>query len=73
VYKSLDGARTWKRVNNGLTVLNIHSLAVDPTKGSSVYAAAYWGGIFKTEDGGERWVNIGFQESQTWTVFVESN
>ena len=73
VYKSLDGARTWKRVNNGLTVLNIHSLAVDPAKSSRVYAAAYWGGIFKTEDGGESWANIGFNESQTWTVFVESN
>ena len=46
VYKSVDGGQSWRRMNDGLTNLNVHSIAVDPTNGNRVYAGTMFGGVF---------------------------
>jgi hypothetical protein len=47
VYKTTDGASMWTAVNNGLDVLVVKSLCIDPENTSTVYAG--------TEFIGEPW------------------
>jgi len=62
IYKSEDGGKSWK--NMGLKKSeHIGQIAIDPTNGDIVYAAAYgplWNsggerGVYKTSDGGKTW------------------
>src|SRR5262249_47030360 len=39
VLKSSDGGTTWTEVNGGLAGLDVHGLAVDPTKAGKLHAA----------------------------------
>src|SRR5207249_2489162 len=61
VFKSTDGGGSWTDVNMGLTNLDVHAVAVDPTNGNVVYAGvtphSFPGatGIFKSTDGGGSW------------------
>lgn len=57
VFKSTDGGNSWIEKNQGLTTLNIHTLAIDPFNTSTVYAGTHIG-LFKTTDGGELWSKI---------------
>jgi cysteine-rich repeat protein len=54
VYKTTDGARTWKLLAD---VPDVIALAVDPSTPDTLYAALWTGGIAvsKSTDGGERW------------------
>jgi photosystem II stability/assembly factor-like uncharacterized protein len=54
VYKSIDGGKTWKRANAGLTSVAVWQLVPDPRSSSILYASTS-AGIFKTSDGGETW------------------
>lgn len=47
VYKSINGGSSWIAVNNGLSNLNVTSLAIVPTDTQIVYAGTWGGGIFK--------------------------
>jgi photosystem II stability/assembly factor-like uncharacterized protein len=71
VYKSVDAGKSWKRMNDGLTNLNVHSLAVDPAASNRVYAATLWGGVWKSENGGVTWRAAGLRESEVWTVVFQ--
>ena len=61
VYKSVDQAGHWEKVNNGLVppgmvktsrALNVTSILVDPFEPDTVYAATL-SGLYKTVDGGQ--------------------
>ena len=54
VLKSTNGGWSFSAVNNGLTDLNIHSLAIDPINPSSIYCGTL-GGIFKSSNAGTSW------------------
>ena len=54
VYKTVDHARTWRIINNGLANYGVFSLAVDPSNPDTVYAATE-GGLCKSVDQGEHW------------------
>lgn len=65
VFKSLDGGATWFPSNNGITTragtsgdaIPIFCLTIDPNNPSIVWAGTQnLRGIFKSEDGGETWV-----------------
>lgn len=63
IYKSTDGGRSWRAVNNGLPPnLQVKALAVDPTNAEVVYfshATLSQGflntGIYRSRDGGASW------------------
>jgi photosystem II stability/assembly factor-like uncharacterized protein/tetratricopeptide (TPR) repeat protein len=61
VYKSTDGGRSWKSINNGLPVdttwlggYYVQSIAIDPNDSQTIYAAGF-GGLYKSTDGGQLW------------------
>lgn len=67
VYKSIDQAGHWEKVNNGLVppdllktsrALNVTSVQVDPYEPDTVYAAALTG-LYKSTDAGRAWKRIG--------------
>ena len=60
IFKSTDGARTWRGVNAGLDPLNgpfgyAQSLAIDPNDTQTLYAGTAAPGLVKTTNGGRRW------------------
>jgi hypothetical protein len=58
IFKTTDGGSTWVSASNGLTELNIMSLAVDPHSPLTLYAGTRRSGIFKTVNGGGVWTPI---------------
>jgi photosystem II stability/assembly factor-like uncharacterized protein len=71
VYKSIDGGVSWTRKNVGLSNLNLHSIAVDPTNSNRVFAGTQWGGVFRSDNGGDTWRNAGLSGSQVWQITVQ--
>lgn len=72
VFKTIDGGQTWRRVLYRNPTTGISELVVDPNDPNVLYAA-FWhayrtpwsmnsggpgGGIFKSTDGGETWVEL---------------
>ena len=53
IYKTVDGAKNWFAVNNGLDPYT-NDLQIDRTAHDTLYAATE-SGIYKTTDGGEVW------------------
>jgi photosystem II stability/assembly factor-like uncharacterized protein len=67
VYKSIDQAGHWEKVNNGLVppdmlktsrALNVTSILVDPYEPDTIYAATLTG-LYKSTDGAKSWKRIG--------------
>jgi photosystem II stability/assembly factor-like uncharacterized protein len=67
VYKSVDQAGHWEKVNNGLVppdmvktsrALNVTAVEVDSHEADTVYAATL-SGLYKTTDGARSWKRIG--------------
>lgn len=60
VYKSIDGGATWKATGLTFPVMDriyIAKLAIDPTNGAKVYAAAS-DGVYYTSNGGTNWTKV---------------
>lgn len=63
LYRSTDGAQTWRRLKPGLgrPGLSIDYIVIDPRNTRTIYAGTWAvshkeaGGVFKSEDGGEEW------------------
>jgi len=49
VYKSTNGGSSWNAINNGLTSLDVESLAIDSETPQTIYAGTDSGGIFKLQ------------------------
>jgi len=82
ILKSTDGGGSWKPINNGLEVLYIGSLAMDPTDTRILYTASgapryvspiATGGVYKTTDGGESWKKILGNDAFTMVAVSQSN
>ncbi len=67
VYKSIDQAGHWEKVNNGLVppdmlktsrALNVTAIAADPYEPDTVYAATL-AGLYKSTDAAKAWKRIG--------------
>ena len=60
ILKSTNAGMTWKQANNGLGGMDVHGLAVDTGSPEKLYAAIRekGEGVYRTRDGGARWVRI---------------
>jgi Sortilin, neurotensin receptor 3, len=58
VWRSTDGAATWRPADTGLTDLDVRDVAVDPVDGS-VFLGTQTAGVFRSTDGGKSWHSDG--------------
>ena len=70
VFKSTDGAQSWRPTNSGLTVPDggVAALAIDPQDSNTLYVSALYGiksPVFKSVDGGGSWTMVGSGPSRT--------
>jgi photosystem II stability/assembly factor-like uncharacterized protein len=54
LHKSIDGGGTWTRVRND----HVCDAAMDPMSPSTIYAAVWNSGVFRTTDGGATWADF---------------
>lgn len=64
VYKTRDGGIGWERMATDLSTYRVLSLAVDPLHPATVYAGTMFDAVYKSPDGGQRWIahNAGLKE-----------
>jgi photosystem II stability/assembly factor-like uncharacterized protein len=64
VYKTRDGGSSWERMATDLSTYRVLTLAVDPTHPATVYAGTMMDAVYKSPDGGQRWMphNVGLKE-----------
>ncbi|MBM4121074.1 MAG: hypothetical protein FJ249_00555 [Nitrospira sp.] len=64
VYKTRDGGDTWERMATDLSTYRVITLALDPKRPASVYAGTMGDAVYKSPDGGQRWIvhNAGLKE-----------
>lgn len=57
IYKSRDEGETWENISRGMTHSRVISMAIDPVYPATVYAGTKGDAVFKSYDGGQRWVS----------------
>jgi len=64
LYRSLNSAGSWIRVDSGWTYTQIAAVAFDSQDNQAVYAGTQGAGLFRSEDGGQSWEpkNVGLQD-----------
>ena len=64
VYKTRNRGETWERLSEGLTRTRVMNLIVDPDLPANVFAGTLADGVYKSPDGGRRWLphNAGIQK-----------
>jgi photosystem II stability/assembly factor-like uncharacterized protein len=64
VFKTRDGGASWERMATDLSSYRVLVLAVDPLHPASVYAGTMGDAVYKSPDGGQRWIahNAGLKE-----------
>ena len=56
IYKSRDAGNTWENISRGMTYSRVIAMAIDPKYPATVYAGTKGDAVFKSYDGGQRWV-----------------
>ncbi len=74
LWKTIDGGGTWEPLWDDQLTQAVSAITIDPTNSNIVYAGSgdinisgnvYLGnGLFKSEDAGETWINIGLEETK---------
>src|SRR5438105_11961184 len=74
IWKTTDGGVTWKPIFDGESSPSIGALAVAPSNPNIIYAGTgvntvygdvtYGNGMYKSTNGGERWLHLGLQDTQ---------
>jgi photosystem II stability/assembly factor-like uncharacterized protein len=64
VYKTRDGGASWERISAELSARRVLTLGVDPQHPATVYAGTMGDAVYKSPDGGQRWLphNVGLKE-----------
>jgi photosystem II stability/assembly factor-like uncharacterized protein len=81
VWKSTDGGTNWEAVSDGfLGTASVGALAIAPSNPDIVYAGtgerdirgdiSHGDGVYRTDDAGKTWRNIGLQDTQTISRIV---
>jgi uncharacterized protein (TIGR03437 family) len=55
VWRSTDSGSTWSSLTAVSANVSVHSVAVDPMDGNTLYAGTFSQGVFKSVDGGQTW------------------
>ena len=58
VFKTIDGAESWREINRGLPRRSASAIALDPQDANVAYVGLYSNGIYKTMDGGAFWSRL---------------
>jgi photosystem II stability/assembly factor-like uncharacterized protein len=56
IYKSRDEGRTWEKISGGMSHSRVIAMAIDPVYPAIVYAGTKGDAVYKSYDGGQRWV-----------------
>jgi photosystem II stability/assembly factor-like uncharacterized protein len=56
IYKSRDEGRSWEKISGGMSHSRVISMAIDPAYPATVYAGTKGDAVYKSYDGGQRWV-----------------
>jgi photosystem II stability/assembly factor-like uncharacterized protein len=56
IYKSRDTGKTWENISGGMSHSRVISMAIDPASPAIVYAGTKGDAVYKSYDGGQRWV-----------------
>jgi len=64
VYKTRDGGGFWERISAELSARRVLTLAIDPRHPATIYAGTMGDAVYKSPDGGQRWLphNVGLKE-----------
>ncbi len=64
VYKTRDGGHVWQRFSEGLNRVRVMNVAIDPQLPANVFVGTLADGVYKSPDGGRRWLprNAGIQK-----------
>ncbi len=69
VFTSVDGGYGWEERNNGiLSLVDVYDLDVDPVNPDRIFVAAWYAGLWRSEDAGGTWSQV--LEPWPWTVAI---
>src|SRR6266545_3277518 len=57
IYKSRDEGRSWEAISHGMSHSRVITMAIDPAYPATVYAGTKGDAVYKSYDGGQRWVS----------------
>lgn len=57
IYKSRDEGQTWENLSKGMSHSRVIAMAIDPQYPATVYAGTKGDAVYKSYDGGHRWVS----------------
>src|SRR5256712_4018135 len=57
IYKSRDEGKSWEAISRGMTHSRVIAMAIDPAYPAIVYAGTKGDAVYKSYDGGQRWVS----------------
>ena len=74
VWKTIDAGASWHPIFDSQTIASIGAIAVAPSNPQVIYVGTgegalrgnvtWGGGVFKSEDGGATWMNVGLKDSR---------
>src|SRR5256712_10957713 len=57
IYKSRDEGRSWEAISHSMSHSRVITMAIDPAYPAAVYAGTKGDAVYKSYDGGQRWVS----------------
>src|SRR5256886_17656041 len=58
IYKSRDEGKSWEAISRGMTHSRVIAMAIDPAYPAIVYAGTKGDAVYKSYDGGQRWIPL---------------
>jgi photosystem II stability/assembly factor-like uncharacterized protein/N-acetylneuraminic acid mutarotase len=74
VFRSSDGGNRWEQLQDGLPMLLVTDIVVDPSKSSNVYVSTEDKGVYKSSDRGQHWTAFseGLPATPVYSLAIDS-